>query len=552
MADPRRTHAALREGSVGAGPSGGAASGQGDAAPRRPGPPLLLLACLLLSWLALASPAGCGSTLLGGPDRGNPTEGAVDASDPNEQTFPDAWRDTNGGRESITDQRGDPTIGDGTRDTQADLDDAGPGPEEAGGREGDPAVGDRNGPVGWAALLSPPTLTVRRGQTSAEVFGQVYAPGVTDVIRGKPAPGLKAELGYGPQGSHPGSPSAGWTWVPAAYTRNAGISDNNHEHGARLLFSRPGAYSYAYRFSLSGSPWIYADRGDGGRPGTNDGFQVGEMGRAIVVETGAKLTVVTMNLHCLTDAPQTRFGIIARELASLGVDAVAFQEVCRQGPGLPDSARQIADLLGRLTGRTHRSVFVQTHVSGIGGNSYPEGLGLVTRHEILDHGDLSVPAKGTRPSGAFPRKGLWARLATPAGVVTLVSTHLSYRSDHGAWREQQAKTLRDAASSELLAAGGAVIVAGDLNEIPGGAAVRALSAPNGAGRPGMVDVWAVLNPGKAGPTFPVGAPTRRIDYQLLAPGGILQPSKAWLLFMQKVSGLWVSDHLALAATYEVP
>jgi hypothetical protein len=112
--------------------------------------------------------------------------------------------------------------------------------------------------VNWGIVDSPPTLSILPGGTTAPVNGMVYVPSVTDAAAG-PAQGLIAELGYGPAGSAPSSPS--WVWKPAAY--NTGIpwssGDSFYNYVATLTVPASGPYDYAFRYSYFGGTYLYGD-----------------------------------------------------------------------------------------------------------------------------------------------------------------------------------------------------------------------------------------------------------------------------------------------------
>jgi hypothetical protein len=85
------------------------------------------------------------------------------------------------------------------------------------------------------------------------VYGQVWIDGVTN--QPGPTPDLRAQLGSGPHGSSPTSPS--WTWVDASFNVDAG---NNDEFVASLLPEAVGDYDYVYRYTVTaGRDWLYAD-----------------------------------------------------------------------------------------------------------------------------------------------------------------------------------------------------------------------------------------------------------------------------------------------------
>jgi len=69
-------------------------------------------------------------------------------------------------------------------------------------------------------------------------------------------PGLRAQLGFGPEGSNPAG-NADWTWVDGSFNVDAG---NNDEFKASLLPESTGSFDYLWRYSTTGGrDWLYAD-----------------------------------------------------------------------------------------------------------------------------------------------------------------------------------------------------------------------------------------------------------------------------------------------------
>jgi glycosidase len=106
--------------------------------------------------------------------------------------------------------------------------------------------------IGWSNLQWPPsgefTLSVYGGLTA---YGQVWIDGWTN--RPGPTPTLQAQLGYGAPGS---DPSAGWTWVDAAFNVDAGSND---EFVATINPQQAGSYAYTFRYTTTGGrDWTYA------------------------------------------------------------------------------------------------------------------------------------------------------------------------------------------------------------------------------------------------------------------------------------------------------
>ncbi len=110
--------------------------------------------------------------------------------------------------------------------------------------------------IGWANLQWPPTMshTISTTDRTDTAYGQVWIEGVTS--EPGPTPSLRAQLGFGPDGSNPIDNGA-WVWVEAAFNTDAG---NNDEFMASMLPDAVGAFDYLYRYSTTnGREWLYAD-----------------------------------------------------------------------------------------------------------------------------------------------------------------------------------------------------------------------------------------------------------------------------------------------------
>jgi glycosidase len=110
--------------------------------------------------------------------------------------------------------------------------------------------------IGWANLQWPPTMThvISATNRTDTAYGQVWIDGVTN--QPGATPGLRAQLGFGPDGSNPDG-NAAWTWVDGAFNVDAG---NNDEYQASMLPENVGSFDYVWRYSTTGGrEWMYAD-----------------------------------------------------------------------------------------------------------------------------------------------------------------------------------------------------------------------------------------------------------------------------------------------------
>ncbi|MFZ5440937.1 MAG: IPT/TIG domain-containing protein [Myxococcota bacterium] len=133
-------------------------------------------------------------------------------------------------------------------------------------------------------LQHPDALTSYEGRMSANVYGRVYAMGVTDGV-GQGA-GVEGQLGYGPAGSAP--TDATWTWGGAANFNVDDVNGGGDEYLASFAGPAAGNWLYTWRFRLNGGAWVYCDR-----DGSTNGVQQAQLG----VLTAAPFDVATCLLE---------------------------------------------------------------------------------------------------------------------------------------------------------------------------------------------------------------------------------------------------------------
>jgi glycosidase/fibronectin type 3 domain-containing protein len=154
--------------------------------------------------------------------------------------------------------------------------------------------------IGWANLQWPPTLThtISAVDRTDNVYGQVWIDGVTN--QPGPTESLRAELGFGPDGSNPAGNDA-WTWVEASFNVDAG---NNDEFVATMLPDEIGTFDYAYRYSTTdGAEWVYADL-----DGIGNGYSPAQAGSLMV------------NPSSDTTAPATPANLRVASASPAGID----------------------------------------------------------------------------------------------------------------------------------------------------------------------------------------------------------------------------------------
>jgi hypothetical protein len=150
--------------------------------------------------------------------------------------------------------------------------------------------------IGWANLQWPPSMThtISAVDPTDSVYGQVWIDGVTN--QPGPTESLRAQLGFGPDGSDPAG-NAAWNWVEAAFNVDAG---NNDEFVAALLPEAVGTYDYAYRYTTTnGRDWTYADL-----DGIQNGYSPAQAGSLTVQPSGDTSAPATPSgLHVVSASP---------------------------------------------------------------------------------------------------------------------------------------------------------------------------------------------------------------------------------------------------------
>ncbi len=223
---------------------------------------------------------------------------------------------------------------------------------------------------------------------------------------------------------------------------------------------------------------------------------------------GIALRVVSYNVHGLRD-DRTALTAVIRELAP---DVVIAQEAPRRLRWRTRCAQ-----LAHSWGMVHAA----GGLPGVG-----SALFTSLRVRVTDGWRLEFPLT----PGRHLRGAVFARCLVGRTPVALVGTHLA---TDPAERPAQAQLLKKA----LADLDAPVILAGDLNETPGGGAWRTLAD-------GLVD--AGVDEGH--PTFPATAPDRRIDAVLVDP----RISVAAFRVLDTDVTRRASDHLPLVADLVLP
>ncbi|MGH7637759.1 MAG: endonuclease/exonuclease/phosphatase family protein [Gemmatimonadaceae bacterium] len=211
------------------------------------------------------------------------------------------------------------------------------------------------------------------------------------------------------------------------------------------------------------------------------------------------LRVMVYNIHAGKDASGVdNLERVAQLIRETSADVVLLQEVdkgTRRSEGVDQPA-----VLSRLTGLRvafGRSLIYQ-------GGDY--GIAILSRWPITSHRTIPLPVHPPQErseSSYEPRVALEARIASPAGDLTVVNTHIDASRDDR-WRRQEIVTVLAVADS----ARGLLLMGGDLNSTPESEIQRTVRSR------GLRDAWRVCGRGgeAAGFTYPADSGVKRIDY----------------------------------------
>jgi endonuclease/exonuclease/phosphatase family metal-dependent hydrolase len=263
---------------------------------------------------------------------------------------------------------------------------------------------------------------------------------------------------------------------------------------------------------------------------------------------------MTLNLANYDDHPDwsERLQIIVTAIAAAEADVIAVQEV-RFDPAQPTTqqsyqsmAEQLVYQLDQQPGYAGVSIVTQPLMFyPVASDHYPspppdgqlwEGVSILSRLPITETGALFL----TRDGGDGNLRGTQYAAVTTSSSNTLYVFNTHFALD---------QTNRNSNATETLAymnrSGGLQILLGDLNAIPSDPCITIL------GDGGLTDVWAKLEPDKAGYTYPSSKPSERIDYAWANAGTASLVTAIELVATQPVDGIYASDHVGIVVTLDL-
>lgn len=258
-----------------------------------------------------------------------------------------------------------------------------------------------------------------------------------------------------------------------------------------------------------------------------------------------RLRVLTWNLWWRFGPWERRRPAIAATLAALDPDVVALQEVWGE-PGGTSFAAELAEGLG----------YDHAYAARLELDGVEFGNAVLSRWPITSSAPTPLPAP---PDADEQRLVLRADVDGPRGPLQVFSTHLNWRFDHSAARQQQVRTIAEAVAAARPRTY-PPILCGDFNAVPDSDEVRMLTGRAAGPVEGLVfhDAWEAAGDGGPGHTWsnanPYAVldlePDRRIDYVFVGwpkAGGAGHVTSCEVVGTQPVDGVVPSDHHGVLA-----
>jgi endonuclease/exonuclease/phosphatase family metal-dependent hydrolase len=257
------------------------------------------------------------------------------------------------------------------------------------------------------------------------------------------------------------------------------------------------------------------------------------------------ISVLSWNLWWRFGPWERRLPAIVETVRRLDPDIAAFQEVWLADG--TSSAHVIAEALGFHAAVDHRLV-----VDGVGW-----GNAVVSRWPIERTDMAPLPAAPT--GGDEERLVVLGVVDAPKDPIQVYSTHLNWRHDHSAVRQDQVRELCRFIAAQRPREYPPVLC-GDFNAEPTSDEIRMLTGQGAVPEPGLVfrDAWTAPGCDDAGYTWADANPyakvehemQRRIDYVFTGwrrNDGRGAPLSCRVVGNEPVDDVWPSDHFGVLA-----
>lgn len=166
-----------------------------------------------------------------------------------------------------------------------------------------------------------------------------------------------------------------------------------------------------------------------------------------------------------------------------------------------------------------------------------EGLAIISHTSLVETG--SVFLSSTNCSDGNHRITEYASIQKDTGMFYLFNTHFAmYEECLPANIKETVAYMEQFNTSPRL-------LVGDMNATPDNPDIQTLA------KLGFTDVWAMLQPGKPGYTYPSDNPVKRIDYCWADKNAVGSCKGIELVCTDPQSGIYASDHFGLLVTLSI-
>jgi len=258
------------------------------------------------------------------------------------------------------------------------------------------------------------------------------------------------------------------------------------------------------------------------------------------------MCVATWNLWWRFGPWRQRQPLIIDRLRMLDADILCLQELW--GDADIDQAREIAEVLG------YHAYYVG--VLPIDGIEW--GMGILSKWPFLEKKEFVLPSMPSE-DGSRDCKAMWTLIDGPRGQIGVLNTHLSWRPEESAIRQQQltaiAQFIKKTHSGDIPP-----ILCGDFNAIPSADEIRMMTGEAPVPVDGLYffDAWRAAAPTDVGFTWDsvnslthkALQPNRRLDYIFVgepASNGAGHIIDAVRIGTEPTGDLFASDHFGVAA-----
>ena len=247
------------------------------------------------------------------------------------------------------------------------------------------------------------------------------------------------------------------------------------------------------------------------------------------------MKILTLNTWQERGPWRERWEVIFAGLKTFRPDIVVFQEIFN-----PDWVQEIGRRAGYASG-----VYCEKE----------SGLAIFSHYPLAGSGSRRLAAQSARED--YRRFVLFGRFKTPAGILCVFDTHLSWMLDDSGVRERQTAEIADWMAEKT--GEDEALICGDFNAVAWSPEIRNLTESRG-----FNDVFRQINPREPGLTWTYDnvytregrhpMPDRRIDYIFTRPGRGLfsKPVGAHCVFTEPdLKGVFASDHYGVFAQFQV-